>query len=266
MRTADLFSRAAELSRANRAFALLHLLKVKGSSPGKPGFLMLVTAEATLGTIGGGDAERQMIAQAREALSVGQSRNVSFELSTRPGNLVKSLCGGTNEVFIEVFMPKPCLLLLGGGHVARALAQLCALLDYPYVVVDDRAEFSRAQDFPGALEVACARGGEYLTRQDLPAFSHVVGLGYDAEFDLDGLIPALKALPQSALLGAIGSKPKFAKMTELAASRGVSADQWARVKCPVGMGIGAQTPAEIAVAIMADVVASLPGRESQGWR
>jgi xanthine dehydrogenase accessory factor len=55
-------------------------------------------------------------------------------------------------------------------------------------------------------------------------------------------------------------------MTELATSRGVSADQWARVKCPVGMGIGAQTPAEIAVAIMADVVASLPGRESQGWK
>lgn len=266
MRVVDVFLLAAELTRTNRAFALLHLVKVKGSSPGKSGFLMLVTPETTLGTIGGGDAERQMTAQAREAIAEGRSRTVSYELSRKPGNLVKSLCGGTNEVFIEVFMPKPCLLLLGGGHVSRALARLCALLDYPFVVIDDRAEFSRAADFPGALEVACARGSAYLTRQDLPAFSHVVGLGYDAEFDLDALIPALKVLPGGVLLGAIGSKAKFGQMTEIARGRGVNAEAWRRVKCPVGMSIGAQTPGEIAVAIMADVVASLPGRESHGWK
>lgn len=263
----DVLQRAADLLRANRAFALVHLVKVKGSSPGKSGFKLLLAADGErLGTIGGGDAERQMIAQAREALRDGISRSVHYELSSRPGNLVHSLCGGTNEVFIEVFMPKPCLLILGGGHVARALASLCRMLEYPFVILDDREEYSRAQDFPGALDVVCARGDTYLTRQDLPAFSHVIGLGYDAQFDLDALIPALKHLPQEVKLGAIGSKPKFAKMTEAAKQRGVSAEQWLRVKCPVGMAIGAQTPAEIAVAIIAEVVASLPGRESHSWR
>lgn len=228
---------------------------------------MLVAADGErVGTIGGGDAERQMIAQALEALADGRSRSVQYELSTRPGNLVKSLCGGTNEVFIEVFMPKPCLLLLGGGHVSRAVAELCAMLEYPYVVLDDRPEFAVLEDFPGAQDVVCARGSDYLTRKDLPGFTHVVGLGYDAEFDLDGLIPALEKLPASANFGTIGSKPKFSKMTELARRRGVSDEQWARVKCPVGIAIGAQTPAEIAVAIMAEVVASQPGRESHSWK
>jgi xanthine dehydrogenase accessory factor len=262
----ELFTKATQLLKANKAFALVHLVRVKGSSPGKGGFKLLVGEDGELaGTIGGGDAERQMIAQARESLRLGQSRTVQYELSSRPGNLVKSLCGGTNEVFIEVFMPKPCLLLLGGGHVARAVAKLCEMLEYPFVVLDDRPEFARREDFPGALDVVLARGANYLTRQDIPAFSHVVGLGYDAEFDLDGLIPALAHLPATVRLGTIGSKPKFAKMTELARQRGVSNDQWARVKCPVGLEIGAQTPAEIAVAIMAEVVASL-GRESHGWK
>lgn len=263
---AQIFEHASALVRTNRAFALVHLVRVRGSSPGKSGFLMLVTADDCVGTIGGGDAERQMIDQAREAISAGRSRPVHYELSTRPGNLVKSLCGGTNEVFIEVFMPRPCLLLLGAGHVARAVATLCETLEYPYVVLDDRREFTVKSRFKGALEVVCARGGKYLARKQLPAFSHVVGLGYDAEFDLDGLVPALKKLPADVRLGTIGSKPKFARMTALARKRGVSAKQWARVKCPVGMSIGAQTPAEIAVAIMADVVASLPGRESHGWK
>ena len=253
------FQRAADLLRANRAFALLHLVQVRGSSPGKSGFKMLVTHGERVGTIGGGDAERQMIAQAEAALVEGRSRRVEFELTARPGNLVKSLCGGTNEVFIEVFMPKPCLLLLGGGHVARAVAALCAMLEYPYVVIDDRPDFANRNDFPGALDVHTARGGAYLAQKDLPGFSHVIGLGYDAEFDLDGLVPALKALPK-AVFGTIGSKAKFAKMTEIAKQRGISEQQWSRVKCPVGMAIGAQTPAEIAVAILAEVVASYPGR------
>ncbi|MCB9895111.1 MAG: XdhC family protein [Planctomycetes bacterium] len=262
----DVFNRAAELVRTNRRFALVHLVRVKGSSPGKSGFKLLVMQDGqTVGTIGGGDAERQMIAQAREAIAEGRGRSVSYELSTRPGNLVKSLCGGTNEVFIEVIMEKPCLLLLGGGHVSRAVAQLCAMLEYPFVVLDDRAEYARPEDFPGALDVVCTRGTEYLTRKDLPRFTHVVGLGYDAEFDLDGLVPALKVFGNDVHFGTIGSKPKFAKMSEAAAERGAG-EAWSRVKCPVGMSIGAQTPAEIAVSILADVVASLPGRESHGWK
>jgi xanthine dehydrogenase accessory factor len=255
MMSIKVFSRAADLLRANRAFALLHLVTVRGSSPGKAGFKMLVAAGERVGTIGGGDAERQMIAQAEQALAEGRSRRMEFELTMRPGNLVKSLCGGTNEVFIEVFMPKPCLLLLGGGHVARAVAKLCEMLEYPYVVIDDRPEFAKRDDFPGALDVVNARGPAYLTRKDLPNFTHVIGLGYDAEFDLDALIPALKTFP-GATFGTIGSTAKFAKMTEAAAQRG--AKDWSRVKCPVGAAIGAQTPGEIAVAILAEVVASQP--------
>lgn len=263
----DVFQRAAELLRNNRKFALVHLVRVKGSSPGKSGFKLLVSDDGELvGTVGGGDAERQMIAQAREAMREGRSRSVHYELSSRPGNLVQSLCGGTNEVFIEVFMPKPCLLLLGGGHVARAVAKLCEMLEYPYVVLDDRAEFAKREDFPGALDVVKSRGEAYLARNDLPNITHVIGLGYDAEFDLDGLVPALKTLGEDVQYGTIGSKPKYLKMGELAKSRGLNDEQWQRVKCPVGLNIGAQTPAEIAVAIMAEVVSSLPGRESHGWK
>lgn len=246
---------------------MLHLVQVRGSSPGKSGFKMLLADDGErVGTIGGGDAELKMIQQAAEAIKEGCSRRVEFELTIRPGNLVKSLCGGANEIFIEVFMPKPCLLILGAGHVGRAVAKLCETLEYPYVVLDDRAEYANVEHFPGAIDVVCARGDDYFERNSLPTFSHVVGLGYDAQFDLDGLVPALAKLPDGVHFGAIGSKPKFAKMTEIARQRGVSDKQWARVKCPVGMSIGAQTPGEIAVSILADVVDSLPGRESKSWQ
>ncbi|MBZ0135576.1 MAG: XdhC family protein [Planctomycetes bacterium] len=262
----DVFQRAAELIRSNRKFALLHLVQVRGSSPGKTGFKMLVADDGErVGTIGGGNSELTMISQAVEAMGEGRSRRVAYELTNHPGNLVKSLCGGTNEVFIEVFMPKPCLLILGGGHVSRAVAKLCVLLEYPYVVLDDRPEYARPADFEGALDVVQARGGEYLSRPELPRFSHVIGLGYDAEFDLDALVPGVKTLGDDVKFGTIGSRLKYAKMGEVARQRGLTEQQWARVKCPVGMTIGAQTPAEIAVSIMAEVVASL-GRESHGWK
>jgi xanthine dehydrogenase accessory factor len=176
------------------------------------------------------------------------------------------MCGGTNEVFIEVFMPKPCLLILGAGHVGRAVAKLCELLEYPYVVLDDREDYAKADDFPGAIEVVCARGDEYFERDELPRFSHVVGLGYDAAFDLDALVPGLQKLPEDVHFGTIGSRPKYAKMSEIAKERGLSDEQWARVQCPVGKNIGAQTPGEIAISILADVVDSLPGRESHSWK
>lgn len=260
------FQRALELLRENRRFALLHLVKVKGSSPGKHGFKMIVTAEGErVGTIGGGDAERKMIEQALEALAEGRSRTVAYELSRKPGNIVQSLCGGTNEVFIEVFMPKPCLLLLGAGHVSRAVAALCESLEYPYVVVDDRPEFASREFFAKALDVAIVRPAQYLTRQDLPAFTHVLGLGYNAEFDLEGILPALNKLPAHVKYGTIGSRPKYAQLTQIALERGTAPEAWQRVKCPVGLNIGAQTPAELAVSIMAEVIASIEGRESKGW-
>ena len=262
----DVFKRAVELLALNRKFALIHLVKVKGSSPGKQGFKMLLTPEGErVGTIGGGDSEFQMIRLATSAMAEGRSRSVQYALTNRAGNLVTSLCGGTNEVFIEVFMPKPCLLILGGGHVSRAVAKLCALLEYPYVIVDDREEYSKSDDFAGAIEVACARPDTYLKRDDLPEFSHVIGLGYDAAFDLDGLVPGIKKLGKDVYFGAIGSRPKYAKMGELAKERGLTDDEWARVKCPVGLSIGAQTPAEIAVSILAEVLSSLPDRESRSW-
>ncbi len=260
------FQRAIELLRENRRFALLHLVRVKGSSPGKHGFLLLLTPGGErVGTIGGGDAERQMIAQAHAALAEGKSRSVSFELTRKPGNLVQSLCGGVNEVFIEVFMEKPFLLLLGGGHVAQALAKLCEHLEYPYVVIDDRPEYSRKESFPGAMACEQSRPAPYLQSGKLPAFSHVIGLGYNAEFDLEGIVAGLKTLAAGVRFGAIASKAKHVRMSEIALERGITPEQWQRVKCPVGINIGAQTPAEIAVSIMAEVIASIEGRESTGW-
>jgi xanthine dehydrogenase accessory factor len=206
-----------------------------------------------------------MIEQALESLRQGQSHSVAYELSRKPGNLVQSLCGGVNEVFIEVFMEKPCLLLLGAGHVARAVAALCESLEYAYVVVDDRPEFALRENFKGALEVVLSRPAAYLTREVLPAFSHVLGLGYNAEFDLEGILPALKQLPAHVKFGTIGSKAKYGQLSQLAKDRGTDEDHWRRVKCPVGLNIGAQTPAELAVAIMAEVIGSIEGRASAGW-
>ncbi|HVM44565.1 MAG TPA: XdhC family protein, partial [Candidatus Thermoplasmatota archaeon] len=177
-----------------------------------------------------------------------------FDLARWKEGGLDSLCGGTVEVAISLVQPTPHLLLVGAGHCSRALAQVCDLLGWAYTVVDSRAEYATDDAYPNAREVACGATAAYIEgHEDLSRFTHAYLLGHSHEEDAQALL-ALLARGFPGVIGVIGSRSKMHAYRKRAAERGLDA---ARVRSPIGLDIGAQTPPEIAIAVAGEVLRDL---------
>ncbi len=220
---------------ANRLVALATIAHVQGASPAALGMKILVRADgSTVGNVGGGLLEQAIVKDALEALAAGESRLAPYALREEGENAVGTLCGGEVQVFIEVFMPKPTLLVVGGGHVGRPLAEMARLLDYEVRLADVRPE--RGQPFDPAT---------------ITADTYVVILTEDAASD-EAVLRA--ALPTPApYLGMIGSRRKCRIILEHLRSEGIDDAQLSRVHAPVGLDLGGRQPGEVALSILAEI-------------
>jgi xanthine dehydrogenase accessory factor len=250
--------RAAELADAGEPFALCTVVSTRGSVPGKVGAKMIVDRKGEqFGTVGGAGLEEKTKALARTCIAERKSTTAKFDLAYfRPGAL-DSLCGGTVEVLVEYMGAVPHVLICGGGHVGLEVARLCDQLEYVYSVLDDRAEFAGRERFPKAQSLHVGRPEAFLPEADLGAFSHIIILGYSHRVDTDILYYCCKRF--SGYIGVISSKLKKREMFARMRERGVSEEEMARVQAPLGIGIGAETPAEIAVSIMGGIIAHHKG-------
>lgn len=217
---------------------------------------MLVRSDGTtLGTVGGAALEERVKALAGEAIGSRRGGLHHFDLSNwKPGGL-PSLCGGSVDIALEYVPALPNLLLWGGGHVAHALAELLPGLEYDYSVADDREEWVRADRFPAADERIVAAPAELFDRIDPARFTHLYLLGYDALKDGEVLYQATRRFPN--FIGLIASQAKRAHLFAALRARGVTESALSRVRSPVGLAIGAERPAEIAVSIVAEIVQGL---------
>ena len=245
---------ALRLLESHQPFVRATIVKTTGSVPGKLGASMIVRADgSTLGTVGGAALEEKVKALALTAFAHRTGDLHHFDLQAwTPGGL-PSLCGGSVEVALEYVAARPNLLLWGGGHVAYALAALLPTLEYDYSVADDRPEWVGAERFPSADRREVVAPEKLWDVLEPESFTHLFLLGYDAMKDLEALADSVERFPN--VIGLIASAAKrehmFAKLRE----RGVSREALARVRSPVGLDIGAESPAEIAVAIVAEIVA-----------
>jgi xanthine dehydrogenase accessory factor len=238
---------------AREPFARATVVKATGSVPGKVGSTMLVRADgSTLGTVGGAALEEEVKALALRALEQREGGLHHFDLQAwRPGGL-PSLCGGSVEIAVEFVASRPNLLLWGGGHVAHALAALLPTLEYDYSVADDRPEWVGTERFPSADRREVVAPGRLWEVFDPAAFTHLYLLGYDAKKDLEVLAASLERFPNQ--IGLIASASKREHMYAELRARGVSRETLARIRSPVGLPIGSESPAEIAVSIVAEIV------------
>jgi xanthine dehydrogenase accessory factor len=245
---------ALRLLDAHQAFVRATVVQAVGSVPGKVGASLLVRADgSTLGTVGGAALEEQVKALARSAFISRTGSLHHFDLQAwTPGGL-PSLCGGSVDIAIEYVAAQPNLLLWGGGHVAHALAALLPTLEYDYSVADDRAEWVGVERFPSADRREVVPPDRLWETFDPASFTHLYLLGYDAMKDLEALAVSIERYPNS--IGLIASAAKREHLFALLRERGVSRVALARIRSPVGLDIGAQTPAEIAVSIVAEIVA-----------
>ena len=240
---------------AGETVALATVIGVDGSAPRAAGARMIVWPDGrTYGTIGGGNFEHRVTAEAISALRRGQPHRYSVHLTRDLG----MCCGGAMEVYIEPIGPEERLVIFGAGHVAEPTARVAALLGYRVTVVDEREEYATAERFPDA-EVQCTDPRAYAAALATDPRTYLLLTTHEHRLDQD-LLELL--LPREyAWLGLIGSRAKLAKFFLRLRAAGVDEALFERVSGPVGLDIGAETPAEIAVSITAELVRVRHGRE-----
>jgi xanthine dehydrogenase accessory factor len=236
-------------------FAVATVVATRGSVPGKVGARMIVHPDGSQhGTVGGAGLEANVKRLALEAIGSRRSGTHRFDLARqKPGGL-DSVCGGSAEVFVEYMAPRPHLLILGGGHVGLAVGRLCEQLEYAYSVADVRPEFATAERFPGARARFSLGPAQPFEKLDLSDYSHLLVIGHDHHVDGELVVAALKSGFKGSL-GVIGSKTKRLEFRKRCADRGIEPEEFdRRVQCPIGLAIGAETPEEIAVAILGEII------------
>jgi xanthine dehydrogenase accessory factor len=214
---------------------------------------MLVYADGrTVGTIGGGCYENDAIGKARLALTDGRSSVVHYELNDDFAQENGLICGGRMDVHIDPLLPDPHLYVIGAGHVGYHLARIAADAGFRLHVVDDREKFASAERFPDA-ELIVDSIPDWLHGAAIPAAAFVVVVTRGHQHDLE----ALRALAARDLryLGLIGSRAKVARIYDALLAEAMPLECLERVHAPIGFDIGAVTPAEIAVSILAELIA-----------
>lgn len=218
------------------------------SVPRRPGTKMLVHSDgATVGTVGGGEMEARVRAEAMASLVDGSPRNLSYTLLD-PSTGDPGVCGGQVELFLEPYMPSTQLLVVGAGHVGRAVAELAGWLELEVMVWDDRAEL--LADVPDGVSTFSGPVAEVAERVD--AQTAVVLLTRNVALDVE-LLPVLLAT-DSPLVGVMGSARRWSTTRDLLIGAGVTEAQLSRVRTPVGVEIGAESPKQIAISVLAQII------------
>jgi xanthine dehydrogenase accessory factor len=248
----SLLASLAELIRAGKPAALATVVRARGSVPRHPGSKMLVFGDGRIeGTIGGGEMEARVVEEALRSLQDGSTRLLHYELSD-PKDGDPGVCGGEVEVFVEPIGSRPTLVVVGGGHVGQAVVHLARWLGFRTVVSDDRPEYASPEKLPEAdVHIACALA-ELPNRMSIDAQTYIVLTTRGVPVDIEGL-PALLETP-AAFIGVIGSRRRWETAAQQLAERGLPADRIARVVSPMGLELNAETPEEIAVSILSQVI------------
>jgi xanthine dehydrogenase accessory factor len=261
--------------RDGEAVAMASVITAQGSVPGKPGAHMAVTDSEVYGTVGGAGLEMKVMNHLREILVTGEGRIETYQLQKeatgKAGTPLNSLCGGVLTVAMEVIQPMPHILLAGGGHCAQAIADASAPLGWSVSVLDARPEYASDELWPDAEECIASQPGDFLAREtteSLARFSHILLLGHDWAIDEALLIGLLERAETRPRIGCIGSKSKWKAFEKSALNSGITQDLIDTVICPIGVSIGAESPQEIAVAVLAQIIAEVKGVEpaSETWR
>lgn len=242
----------AEAIEQGQRVALATLVHVAGATPRQVGTKMVVYADGrTAGTIGGGEMEARVIQEAVAAIQEGTSRLLHYALrDAEDGD--PGICGGTADVFIDVAAPQPMLLVVGAGHVAMPVAEIGHLCGFRVIVVDDRPDMVSAERFPHADERLAGQIVETLRAWTITPDTHVVIVTRGHACD-EGALRAVIDSP-AAYVGMIGSRRKVRATLDHLQADGIGESLLQRVRAPIGLDIGAQTPAEIAVSILAEIV------------
>ena len=242
----------AELIERGESAALCTIVNAKGSTPRRAGSKMLVFENGEFtGTVGGGELEHRILDEAMIAMAEGKPSLLKYSM-TDPKRGDPGVCGGQLEVYVEPILPPAKIVVIGGGHVGKAVAHLAKWLGYHVAVSDDRTEFCTPEMNPDADEFFPVPMEDLPKHLKLNRQTYLILTTRGSLVDVAGMPPLLES--KAAYIGVIGSKRRWAATVKGLKEKGISDEQIARIHSPMGLELNAETPEEIAVSIMAEII------------
>lgn len=261
--SAKVYQKINELIAGGKTFAVATIVRVEGSSPRGPGAKMIILEDgSTFGSVGGDCAERAVVDEALKVIEEGEPKTLSIPLEEEEKGGIGMKCGGEIEVSIEVVHPSPKLVITGSGRIATSVAELGERMGFSIMVVDP---FAKDEDFPDSAEIVDEPVEQGLSSIEITPNTYVVIITRHKND-----IPALKAVINrgAAYVGLMGSKSRVEAQFKAFEEEGFSKEELSQVHAPIGLDIGAETPEEIAVSIMGEIIKELraPGASSESLK
>jgi xanthine dehydrogenase accessory factor len=257
----SVFQALAALENNHHAAALCTIVSSQGSTPRGVGSKMLVYPDGSfVGTVGGGEVENRVIKEALDSLNDRTARILPYSM-VDPQRGDPGVCGGQLEVFVEPILPPSLLVVVGGGHVGKAVAHLAHWLGFRVVVNDDRPEFCNPDAIPDADDFLPFSMADLPSHLEITPWTYLVLTTRGADVDIEGL-PALLETP-AAYIGIIGSRRRWETTRKGLLAAGIREDALSRIHSPIGLELNAETPEEIAVSILAEILMLRDGGDGQ---
>jgi len=248
----SVYQAIADLEKNNEAAALCTVVKSEGSTPRHVGSKMLVYPDGKfVGTVGGGELESRVIKVALDVMKNGTAQTLTYSM-VDPSRGDPGVCGGTVEVFVEPILPAAMIVVIGGGHVGKAVVHLAKWMGFRVAVSDDRAEFCNPESIPDADAYYPVAMAELANQFKVTKQTYLVVTSRGSAIDAKGLPSLLES--EAAYIGVIGSKRRWLTTVKALKENGVTDELIAKVHSPMGLELNAETPEEIAVSIMAEIL------------
>lgn len=249
----DVYEEIARVKQEGDIAALATIIWAKGSTPRAEGSKMLVRSDGSvLGSVGGGCLEAEVWQAAMKVIEEESPRVLNFDLTGRKDTPEGLICGGTMEVFIEPIAAQPTVYLFGAGHIGFALSRLAKMTGFRVVVIDERPAYASAERFPEADEFHVGDPATAVPRLKIGKASYLVIACRGHLEDQRVLAEAIKT--PAVYIGMIGSRNKVKTVISNLEAEGIPQKALGGVHAPMGLPIATETPEEIAVSIMAELI------------
>lgn len=247
----SIYYKISELIKENKRFAVATVIESKGSVPAHNGKMIVLEDGSIIGTIGGGLQEKYVISESIKAIKEKKSKIIEYILNRDVDGGLDMLCGGEMKVFIEINNPRPKLVLVGAGHVSKAIAKLSENLEFDLIVVDDRKKYCSLERFPTASRLYNENSIENMLKDlhtDLDTYIVI------ATRDNDELALQSTVEKEYAYLGLIGSKRKVKIIMENLVNKGINKKILSKISAPIGLDIASDDLNEIAFSILSEIL------------
>ncbi len=250
---ADFYEEILKLRSEGKSGALATIVSAKGSTPREVGAKMLILQDGKfLGTVGGGCMEAEVWQEAMKVMAEDKPKTIHLDLTGKNAEEGGMICGGVMDVYIEPLSPPPRVTIFGGGHISVFLSKISSMVGFQVMVVDDRPQFANKERFPEADEVVAEEFPFVFPKLKVNKSSYLVIVTRGHAYDQEVLEWALGQ--EVKYIGMIGSRKKIQTVYNALKEKGIRNEQLQQVHAPIGLSIGALTPEEIAVSIVAEMI------------